>query len=668
MQTLHTLIRRLRSADEHTRVLLLYFQLVSAGLLLGDGKQGVIEVYITAVVLFLWFYRSRTANREPAALPRPVGLAWNALFAATLISVPFSDSIGYSVSAFVRLAGGYLIYRLFYDLSGGGFVRRFADGFLFMVALSAAVSVLYPFLPFLSYILPSMNLVRVSYGHNHLADLLLFVSPLVLSRTLGIGTLWGGVGLAVFSLLLFATRARTAWVMVSVYMTAAALRSKIRPGKKLMISLCVSGVLLLLFVLAAARHYTANRQAFELFARPSSLSVRVEYWRQAWTGFLSRPLVGRGPGTFSLISLKHQRAPLHSSWFAHSQPLQVLAETGLIGIAAYAYFVAAHLFTWYRTRRVIAENPNLVALAMGTGLVFLYGLFDFVLDYFLVWLLFCSVAGLVTAAGRQVRRERTGRVSVLPYVLALFYLLWTASYTVRFFFNRPELPFLIAPFDAPQALLYIEDTSIVKEPHQIDAAVFFHRSNAQILLAASEYATAMGYADGERYVRLAAYADPQNMDLVKRHLTYVVKNFADPAGRDFLRLLDAALPPRFHPQVDELYWHPKVIGAALKRLFEESPPRLSNGYASLLYLIGYEAIGTTPELTRWLWTLARDLKPDYAPFHIELARYYQRVELDDAKAQGVLRSCAAITSAAAQCRRFMHTGLLPPGDFYDSLR
>lgn len=115
-----------------------------------------------------------------------------------------------------------------------------------------------------------------------------------------------------------------------------------------------------------------------LRGRARADSARVEIWKTAWDAFLHRPWLGSGPDTFEQTFRRYRTEAFvrsmggteHLQAYAHNDLLQALATTGVLGTAAYLYF----LFLLWRTTRARLDNPRAraTAAALGAGLLALF--------------------------------------------------------------------------------------------------------------------------------------------------------------------------------------------------------------------------------------------------------------------------------------------------------
>jgi len=648
----------------------LFFFLIFFGLLLGDGKQGLVEVYGAASILVLWVFHVIYNKPEPTPLPKQIHFSWVLLFVATAVSTIASISVGFSFSWIVRLLSGYVVYRLFVDLAPNGGERLFSRCLLIFIGAAGALSLCYYLFPGIRSITPSMNLLSASFGHSHLADLLVFVFPLVLVEVFSSKSRLRIGLLVMYFVMLLSTMARASWAIVMLYATFVfRFANKTAFYKKALIA-ALSIVVIGVVYIGLARLFSLGEETTrEFYTRPRSLEVRVLYWQQALDGFIDSPLLGNGPGTFSLVSFRHQRYPTSSSWFAHSAPLQIWAEMGVVGIVTFGFLIFSHIRFWYKQRRLLQNSQTHTSLIWGLALVFIYSCFEFVLDYFIVWLLFWAAAGVITGTTINIKSGQPDKsIKVAVAAIGIFYFFWVAGSSAGIFMKRHDIAFFLAPFDTTQSLIYMSDVVQNKHPLGERLISIFHRKNPRLLYEISKTKKNEGniVAYGN-YSKEAVFADPQNIELLSHYLAYLTLLEDGRAGDEMLQLLRRALPKHLESQVNALQPYAREIDASIKHYYTNERPRLRERYLSALYVIGLHHWQSAPQLTLSLWTLAKDTLPDLGAIHVEIARLYQHSMHDDSAAQAVLQKCTAIVSARKQCEDFMNTELLPPGDFYDAL-
>lgn len=634
----------------------LFFFLLFIGLFLGDGKQGVIEVFGGTVVLVLWGVRFLRGG-SIAQLPKKLFFSWCGVFLVALISTIFSDSIGFSISWWVRLLSGYLIYRLLYDASSDEAVEVFVKGaMVFVFAASIFGAITYTSAWFRS-ILPSMNLFSLTYGHNHLADLLVFVAPLLFWIILKDqklswvkGTLFIG-----YCIMLFMTLARGAWVLVGAYSIYEYVMAKEMSDKKRMLKTAAI-FLVIIFVGILTLFVSNNPIARERSVlRPQSVVSRLEYWRQAAEGLKERPIFGHGPGTFSLVSTRFQKIQGSASWFAHSEPLQIAAELGLVGVIAFMWLYFVHAQVFGRTRGQIKHFKISRVLITSVLLTLGYSLFEFTLDYFVLWLLFWATVGILTRKlfdGDSTKQYDENSIQISLVIVGIFYFLWVAGNVVTVVLKRHDVAFYVAPFDLVNTLAFLE-LSRQPPPNKmsLDLIKIFHRKNSATLFALGKL-TNSSTKESNYYLENAMLTDPQNIEYLSRYIDTLLKQ---DNRNEIARVV----------MVD-----PTLSSFLTKELFFDvgKPPKKDEYFAKLYYFLGLVVLDKNPEQTRSLWSAARDMLPWWGHFHVELAGLYKDYLHDEDGANKILQECQAYDSSREECRRALDNGLAPVGSLVREIR
>lgn len=364
-------------------------------MLLGDGSGSYVDIAGAAVVLTI------TAGvilyRKPARhFPKQLIISWSALLVYLLIIIPFSADIGYSIRASMRYVEAFLIYWVFYVFTYPGEEKIFARTLSIFGCVALVVTVFFNLVPAVRLFLPFMNLFWSYDGHNHMSDLLLFILLPVLA-TVRHPSWLRYVVIAAFFTLFVLFQARAALIVAAAAFFIWTTRKRPIPTTRgIFYAVCVCilsvGAVILIPKLPAG----LNGQAL---SRPTkaSLSSRLEYWHQAALAIRERPVFGFGTGTFSLLSPKFQSAPNRTSWFAHSYALETAAESGVIGLALllwvlYVSCIKPIFSVW-------TERPPRIERAVTAGsiaLLLVYGLVDFSLSFFVVWMLFWAACGMVS--------------------------------------------------------------------------------------------------------------------------------------------------------------------------------------------------------------------------------------------------------------------------------
>ncbi|VAX35907.1 hypothetical protein MNBD_UNCLBAC01-1119 [hydrothermal vent metagenome] len=101
---------------------------------------------------------------------------------------------------------------------------------------------------------------------------------------------------------------------------------------------------------------------------------RIPYWETAWKIFKTRPLLGIGFNNYSLVSIN---TGLPWGGYPHNCYLQLLAETGILGLSAFLWLIIS-IFKNTKQKLLALDDPFLKFLFIGT----LTGLLGFFINIF----------------------------------------------------------------------------------------------------------------------------------------------------------------------------------------------------------------------------------------------------------------------------------------------
>jgi putative inorganic carbon (HCO3(-)) transporter len=202
-----------------------------------------------------------------------------------------------------------------------------------------------------------------------LATLLIVVAVL---GTLSRGALLGLVAMAVLALAARMVRLRTAFGMGVV----------------------VGAVLLVVAVAVPGMVSTSIEQ--KGVVADQNVSERLELWSAAARMTLEHPVLGMGPGAFSLHHDEYTGLPDdigHNLDVAHNTWLEITSELGLVGLAAFlAILVTAWATAWSAWRR--RADPHAAAVVVALVGAAVAATFVTEQYYLPLWLLFALAAGV----------------------------------------------------------------------------------------------------------------------------------------------------------------------------------------------------------------------------------------------------------------------------------
>ena len=326
---------------------------------------------------------------------------------SAFISLFFSVSISSSLPSFGLLLSFFIIFHLARAVVTSKEDLRLVWGTILMAGIGLSLLSLWYLLPFTIKPTGSLNLVFIKYGHNHLAEYLpfvLFPSLFLFLKGQKKQKLFFGILSLFFFIILILTFSRTSLLFFPLilalifYRQRSLVKKKFKPLIFLLIALpllFLTGILIFShskfgYQVAASGDYFLNS-----IAKPLIFEKRIVYWQQAWQGFLERPLLGWGLGTFRFVSLRFRDLLHHYSTFTHNFYLQILVETGIFGITFCLWFL---IKSFKKIFLSIKKTKNMLSLGIFWALVFscLQSIFDFGWHFPAIALVFLVLLGALT--------------------------------------------------------------------------------------------------------------------------------------------------------------------------------------------------------------------------------------------------------------------------------
>lgn len=374
-----------------------FFGLLFALLFLGDGPSSFVDLVGAAVVIIISFIAFRYPKIEQS-ISRTSLVAWSCFLTHIILSVIFSVDIGLSIRSVTRYFEAFIIYYIFYMFTPKQSVVIFIRMIVGFGLLALGVSVGMSVMPAIKTMLPSMNLLWSNAGHNHIVDIwLLVLLPLVI-YILKTPRFQYVLFLLVLGVFVWA-QARAALLVALVAVVSFVTRILRQPlfSRKINVILVVITLVITILMFLTPELSRVYNKSFEVTRKKNSFfqERRTEYWRQATNAILEKPIVGFGPGTFYLLSNKYQKEPSNSSWFAHNFLLEMASEIGIIGAVLFLWVVySSYIQPASQAVRHPTVSKERKALLFSPLILFVYGLVDFPINYFVVWVMLWATIGI----------------------------------------------------------------------------------------------------------------------------------------------------------------------------------------------------------------------------------------------------------------------------------
>jgi O-antigen ligase len=173
------------------------------------------------------------------------------------------------------------------------------------------------------------------------------------AASLGLGLVLGAVAVAGSG----RTHTDVALLVLVVLLPAAA--GVLLPAVRIEPRTLLAAAAVVVLLAATATVVSAGlREAVRTRVSTASVSDRAYEWRAGWRDFVEHPLAGAGPGHRLVL------ADGRTARFVHNEPLQVAADSGLIGVGLLAIAFAAPLIRRREPHRVVAGSAVLSAFVV----------------------------------------------------------------------------------------------------------------------------------------------------------------------------------------------------------------------------------------------------------------------------------------------------------------
>ncbi|KRT71331.1 MAG: O-Antigen polymerase family [Candidatus Rokubacteria bacterium CSP1-6] len=303
---------------------------------------------ILAVLVGFWLLRLRDkAARVPESFPLAGPVL--AFAAATLLSALRSGNPWTSLLDAKGLLLVLVLYVLVAALPDADAADRFLTGLFLLVAVHAGLGILQVVLcpprepagvPLLSRFFH-----RCDRAHGFFSIYMTFAGVLTLILLATLPRLlerarprrwWTALGWGISGAALVATFTRGAWFGFLAAATGLSLALR-----RYWALAAIGGAVLAASVLFLLSDGVPGR--LHKLEDPATIRERLYMWESGWAMFRDRPLTGVGPGQVKIVFPRYARpeAVRKTTSHVHNTPLQILAERGVLGLAAWVWIWVA---------------------------------------------------------------------------------------------------------------------------------------------------------------------------------------------------------------------------------------------------------------------------------------------------------------------------------------
>jgi len=439
-----------------------------------DPRRSLDEVWVTGMYVFVF---ALTAELVRAVWPRELFIKALLIAGALITGLAWWTALSW-YQAWLAAAPGVWLPEIAYRLPLANGLATFFN-LLFMAALARFIET--------RARLP--RLLLVGWGVIMLGLIFLTVSR------------GGWLGFAAGNAMLFVLKVRGA----GGFSFLQTLWSRLRANLTLSLVTLAVGLAGL-----AAVGWLAARQ-LDSPLKPAAIEARTEFWVPAWRAFLQSPFVGRGPLTFGSIYLLGNSVPPFVFYpHAHSIFFNLLAETGVAGVAAFGILAASAFRALWKQANVLRGDDRAVALGALAGAVAFaaHSLVDTVQVEPVNAVTFAVILGVALAPHENAERTLV-RPGFLSAVLVRLPIILGLALSATGFYNVWRLTPLHKAVKVSQQGQWLETATLLEEAVRRDsrsAIAYQQLGLAKSILAGQGQADALEQATAA--FTMAAQLDP----------------------------------------------------------------------------------------------------------------------------------------------------------------
>jgi len=377
--------------------------------ILVDNNEDLVRVasvqVLVLVMAVLWLAR-KLWKGDPGFAKTPLNLPIIAFFCAGLISLVKAVNPYQGLSELLTLSAYFVLFFLIVNnFNNESSVNNFLTTILILTVIVSAHSICqYLHLDFLWFMFPpDASSARVSsvFGNaDFLGGYLAMVFPIAFLLFLfrKRKTFYGIASALIFTSLIL-TFTRSAWVSWGLSLCfMLAILAVFRPDVIKRNAGLLAGSIVCFVVFAVILNYARGGAIFSRLAaifnwKEYSVQVRFNLWRTALGVFKKSPLIGIGFDNFKIVA---QGCRIHNEY------LQILAETGILGLGIFIWVIFAYFRQGFKSLKVLTPYRQVLVIAfMSSAVAFLAdSLFCFPLHRVSHNVLFWGLAGMTVALSR----------------------------------------------------------------------------------------------------------------------------------------------------------------------------------------------------------------------------------------------------------------------------
>lgn len=463
-------------------------------LLLFLFSETFLGVYIFAFFAFFFIFYKNYLDFSKVVNLRKIVLAWYLFLVSLLFSSFFTHSVPLTLNqlAFYFLSFNFFIFFILFKNSKL-ITEVIIYALTYVVGALNIISLFLFFFPNYSDLIPGMNLVYSSYGHNHLGALLIIVIPVFCFYSV---KLWSEnkrklfyamatlLFLSIVNLIVSFGRVVIFIGFLEILVLGLVFYKNIIFKKTLLKVLYFALVFLFLILLSFSLIFSAfptiGKEKFckslvvgdlqNKICKDLSEEARISYWETAWNGITDNFLFGYGPGTYNLINTKYVLNPTNNTSYAHNAYIQAFAEGGIFVFLSFLILMSLNLYQGAKITLSESQLSLSHAIFIGLIAIFFNVLFDFdwsFLGIFITTLLFFVIVFHSQRKNVDIKPfisnifiKITKIVFYFSNISLIFFALMVFCVELFIFVGKTNQAFSIFPYYSYHILLFLNDKSL----------------------------------------------------------------------------------------------------------------------------------------------------------------------------------------------------------------
>lgn len=270
--------------------------------------------------------------------------------------------------------------------------------------------------------LHTMTLFYPQFGHNHLADILVFAIPISISQFMvfshKVKKIFWFIISAGFTFFLIYSAGRAAALSLTLALFIYIFfvdKNKGWYGWGLIFG--IISIFLLSLIFYISNFYGPVHSDFAIVRklyRPFAADFHLANDYQAIIAWRNNPIFGTGLNTFRILAKKIP--PVNIDWYTHNQYLELLAETGIMGFLVFMSIILVILKQSFR------KSVNLsISIPLFAGII--QSLFDYQWHFISIYLLFWIGCALVMPKQDNTFRKNIILWQIFLVIVSILFLL-----------------------------------------------------------------------------------------------------------------------------------------------------------------------------------------------------------------------------------------------------